>query len=199
MGMKDNFSHPRGWLGRMMLSGMNMGHSPMAKWAFTQFEVPRKGDIVDIGCGGGANLKRLLAACPEGRVFGVDISEESVKKSIAVNRKEIGRRCKVMQGSVEQLPFESGSLDMATAFETVYFWPDLGECFKEVRRVLRPGGRFVVTNDPGDPNKHWEDTIPGMKVYTAEQIVSYMKKAGFSRTRVSRHKNMFCVIGQVGS
>ena len=144
MSIKDNFSNPKGFIGRLMLSGMNMGHSPMAKWGFSQFDIPDKANIVDIGCGGGYNLKRLLAACPEGKVFGVDISEESVKKSIAVNKKEVGRRCKVIQESAEKLPFKDQVLDLATAFETVYFWPDPQENFKEVRRVLKEGGRFFV-------------------------------------------------------
>ena len=53
MAIKDNFGNPKGVIGKLMLTGMNWGHSPMAKWAFTQFDVPAEGNIVDIGCGGG--------------------------------------------------------------------------------------------------------------------------------------------------
>ena len=60
MAFRDNFGNPQGFIGRLMLSGMNMGHSPMAKWAFTQFDVPDDGKLVDIGCGGGFNIRRLL-------------------------------------------------------------------------------------------------------------------------------------------
>ena len=195
MPITDNFGNPKGLVGSLMLSGMNLGHSPMAKWGFAQFEVPATAIAVDIGCGGGYNIKRLLKRCPEGHVFGVDISEESVRKSIAVNKKDVGVRCDIVQGSVEALPFNDHVLDLATAFETVYFWPDLAENFKEVRRVLMNGGHFVVVNDPGDPNKHWEDKIPGMKSYTAEQIAATMEAAGFSDIRISKEKNMFCVNG----
>ena len=196
MSIKDNFRNPKGLTGRLMLSGMNMGHTPMAKWAFTQFDVPKGAHVADIGCGGGYNVKRFLKACPDGIVFGVDISEESVRKSIIVNKSEIGKRCRIMQGSADKLPFRDGMLDLATAFETVYFWPDLARCFAEVKRVLKTGGHFIVINDPGDPDKHWEDTIPGMKAYTAEQISDYLKTAGFTDIRISRNKNMFCVSGQ---
>ena len=197
MAIKDNFSNPKGLIGKIMLTTMNWGHSPMAKWGFSQFDVAKNADAVDIGCGGGYNVKRLLKACPEGHVFGVDISEESIKKSISVNKKEIGKRCRITQGSVEKLPFKDNMMDLATAFETVYFWPDLTENFKEVKRILKEGGQFAVINDPGDSDKHWEDMIPGMKAYTAEQIAGYMENAGFSDIRISRNKNMFCVIGQV--
>ena len=107
MSIKDNFSNPKGLAGRLMLSGMNMGHTPMAKWGFTQLEIPKNAYIVDIGCGGGYNVKRFLEACPDGFVFGVDISEESVRKSILVNKKEIGKRCKILQGNVKKLPFKT--------------------------------------------------------------------------------------------
>ena len=80
-------------------------------------------------------------------------------------------------------------------FETVYFWPDPGDNFKEVKRVLKDGGHFAVINDPGDPDKHWEDMIPGMKAYTAQQIARFMENAGFTDIRISRSKNMFCVNG----
>ena len=196
MGMTDNFGHPKGILGRLMLSGMNLGHTPMAKWGFSQLEIPEGARIVDIGCGGGANIRRFLKACPAGRVYGVDISEESVRKSRKVNKKALGTRCRIVQGSVEKLPFRSGVLDLATAFETIYFWPDPVENFKEIRRVLKPGGRFAVICDAGDPDSHWEDMIPGMKVYSPEQIEEYMKGAGFTDIRTSRKLNMFCVNGK---
>ena len=196
MSIKDNFRNPKGITGRLMLSGMNMGHTPMAKWAFSQFDVPKNARVVDIGCGGGYNVKRFLEACPDGIVFGVDISEESVRKSTIVNKKEIGKRCRIMQGNVAKLPFKADTLDIATAFETVYFWPDPAEDFKEVKRILKQGGHFIVINDPGDPDKHWEDTIPGMRAYSAEQICAFMERAGFSDIRVNRNKNMFCVNGE---
>ena len=196
MSVKDNFQNPKGLIGRLMLTGMNLGHSPMAKWGFSQFDVAPDADVVDIGCGGGYNIKRFLKACPEGRVFGVDISEESVKKSTAVNRKEVGRRCRIVRAGADDLPFRAQTFDLATAFETVYFWPDPAENFKEVRRVLWEGGRFAVINDAGDPNAHWEEKIPGMRVYTAEQIAAFMEGAGFSDIRVSRKKYMFCVNGR---
>ncbi|MCR5335021.1 MAG: class I SAM-dependent methyltransferase [Synergistes sp.] len=197
MSITTNFSHPKGLLGRLMLTTMNMGHTPMAKWGFTQFDVPETGVIADLGCGGGMNVRRLLAMSPGARVYGFDISAESVAKTEKLNKKDLGKRCKVLQGSVEKLPFKAGTLDLATAFETVYFWPDLERSFAEVRRVIREGGRFVVVNDPGDPSQKWDEKIPGMTSYTAKQIKDYMEKAGFTDITISKDKNTYCVIGYV--
>ena len=44
------------------------------------------------------------------------------------------------QGSVERIIFAKDWFDAVTAFETVYFWSDLPQCLREVRRVLKPGG-----------------------------------------------------------
>lgn len=54
---------------------------------------------------------------------------------------------------------------MATAFETVYFWPDPAENVREVRRILKEGGQFAVINNYGDPNIDWEKKVPCMKRY----------------------------------
>ena len=197
MAIKDNFGNPQGLLGRFMLSGMNMGHTPMAKWGFSQFEVPQGAEIADIGCGGGYNIRRLLERSETGHVYGVDISEVSVEKSRKTNKKDLGTRCQVYQGSAEKLPFSDGSLDLVTAFETVYFWNNIADCFREIRRVLKPGGQFAVINDPGDPEKHWEDMIPGMTAYSREDIAGLMKEAGFTETKTSAQKYMYCVVGTV--
>lgn len=49
------------------------------------------------------------------------------------------------------LPFEEASFDLVSAFETVYFWPDLNRGFREVFRVLAPGGRFLVVCEGSGP------------------------------------------------
>ena len=64
---------------------MNVGHRPMAKWGLKYLNVRTSDQILDIGCGGGRNIKRLLRKTPSGRVFGVDYSALSVKKSRRLN------------------------------------------------------------------------------------------------------------------
>ena len=119
MAFKDNFGNPQGFIGSLMLSGMNMGHSPLSKWAFTQFEVPDDGKLVDIGCGGGFNIRRLLERSRDGFVYGIDISSTSVEKSKKTNKRDIGKRCEVLLGSADNLPLKGNSIQVAPAFEPV--------------------------------------------------------------------------------
>lgn len=164
-----------------------------------EFDVPDDGMLVDIGCGGGFNIRRLLDRSKDGFVYGIDISSTSVEKSKKTNKKDIGKRCEVLLGSAENLPLKDNSIKLATAFETVYFWKDLEKCFAEVKRTIRPGGKFVVVNDPGDPEKHWEKMIPGMKSYTPDEIKQIMEAVGFMDVKVTKNKFMFCVSGKKGN
>lgn len=195
MAISEHFGNPKGAAGRLMLSAMNIGHAPMARWGLARLTVPQDGAIADIGCGGGANVKRLLGRSARARVYGVDISEASVEKSRRANRKHLGSRCEIFLGSAESLPFSDGSLDLVTAFETVYFWKNIAVCFCEIRRVLKPGGAFAVINDPGCPDRHWERVIAGMRAYTSAEIAGAMKAAGFSDIKIASRKSICCVTG----
>ena len=194
MAFTDNFGNPKGLLGRLMLVSMDKEHLPMAEWGFTQFTIPEKADIIDIGCGGGYNIKRMLERCKQGKMTGFDISAESVKKARKVNKDE--KRVEIIQGSVEKTPFRDNQFDLATAFETVFFWPDTAENMKEVYRIVKPGGQFAVINNFGDPGIDWEKKIPCMTRYTAEEIADFMRTAGFTDVKVSRKENLFCVVGK---
>ncbi len=196
MSFTDNFGNPQGFLGRLMLVAMEREHLPMAKWAFTLFDVPQEGKIADLGCGGGYNIKRLLQKSAAAKVYGVDISEESVKKAKKVNKAAIKSRCQIFKGSAEALPFADGELDLTTAFETVFFWKNIEACFKEVFRALKSGGRFVVINNYGDPNIDWEKKVPCMKRRTAEEIKELLLATGFSSATLAQNGNLFGVVAK---
>ena len=86
-----------------------------------------------------------LGATKDGIVKGIDYSPVSVEKSKKVNEAAIAEgRCTVLQGSVADMIFAGDWFDAVTAFETVYFWPDLPQCFREVYRVLKPDGKLLI-------------------------------------------------------
>ena len=94
----------------------------MAEWGLRHIQIADNSAVLDIECGGGANIKKMLTICPHGRVSGIDYSSVSVEKSRKVNRKAISDgRCKIIEGRALALPFSENSFDAVTAFETVYF------------------------------------------------------------------------------
>lgn len=187
MSFFENTRRPEGFGGKLMVSMMNLGHAALAEWGLQHLAVPEGAAVLDCGCGGGANIKKLLEKAAQGSVKGIDYSEVSVEKSRSLNASAISAgRCEIMQANVAQLPFEDSSFDLVTAFETVYFWPELPACFREVGRVLRPGGTFFICNECDEDNK-WTDIVSGMKIYTADELTQVLTKAGF--TDIVMHKN----------
>ncbi len=182
---------PEGFLGKMMLSSMNSGHAKMADWGFSHLPdiVPAK--AADLGCGGGRNAGELLKKYPDAHVTAVDYSELSVEKARNYNREMIARgRCEILQGDVSDLKLPAEAFDLATAFETIYFWPGLETCFAQVAKILKPGGYFMICNesDGTDPTSlKFEKIIAGMKNYTAEEIEAALKAAGFSEVTWDHH------------
>jgi len=185
---------PEGKLGSMMIKGMNIGHATMADWAISFLDKGLEpNNLVDFGCGGGRNLSALLRRFPNAHGTGVDYSELSVQKAREFNKMSIeSGRCQILQGDVSDLKLEKGCYDLATAFETIYFWPGLERCFSQVAGTLKSGSTFMVVNesDGNDgPSKKYERIIEGMKIYTPEQISEALEKAGFTDIRVEHHSS----------
>lgn len=165
-----------------MVSMMNNGHRTMAEWGISNLDIGPEMDILDIGCGGGANIQRLLKLT-KGKVFGVDYSDVSVEKTCSVNSNEIkGGRCQVVKGDVRDLPFEKNQFNLVTAFETIYFWQDLEKAFSQVYKVLAPKGKFFICNEiirRDSKALKWEGKIEGMRVYEEVEVEEALKRAGF--------------------
>ncbi len=182
---------PEGFLGKMMLSGMNSGHAKMADWGFTHLPAITPTKAVDLGCGGGRNAGELLKKYPKAHVTAIDYSDMSVAKAKEYNRDMIDAgRCTVQQGDVSDLKLPAGAFDLATAFETVYFWPGLEKCFAQVAKVLKPGGYFMICNESDGTDAtgvKYEKIIEGMKSHTVEEIEAALKAAGFSEVKSDHH------------
>ena len=183
---------PEGFLGKLMLSGMNSGHAKLADWGMGHLPPLSPARAADLGCGGGRNIAALLDRYPSALVTGVDYSPLSVEKARQYNQDAVDAgRCTVTEASVLSLPMEENCFDLATAFETIYFWPGLEACFSEVRRILRPGGAFLIVNESDGTDTaslKFAKIIDGMHTYTVEQIRDALEGAGFGNIRTARHE-----------
>lgn len=192
--MFTNCACPKGFLGRCMLRFMNFGHAPLTNWGLDHVDFSDGMVMLDIGCGGGATLKRLLKRSPEGMVYGIDISEESVVKAKNVNKQLLNKQVFVRQGSADSLPWKGQKFDVVTAVETVYFWPNLPQCFQEVKRVLKPGGQFAIMLEVIEGDSIWTNVVEGMTVYSPEMLKDMLEQAGFGDVKVFRKKPSYATI-----
>lgn len=182
MGFFDNMRKPQGKLGNIQLKSMNKEHTPVSLWGLKHLNINPEDIVLDVGCGGGININRMAKDAK--KVYGIDYSIESVKLSREVNEKLIDNgQVEIHEGNVKDLPFEDDTFDIVTAFETVYFWLDIEKCFGEVKRVLKPGGTFLIGMESnGSDNfimKFWKHFID-MELYTDEEITSFLQNNDFS-------------------
>lgn len=189
-----NCANPQGRMGRAMLRFMNFGHAPLTNWGLDLIDIHDGWTMLDIGCGGGATLKRLLKRSNNAQVYGIDISQESVAKARKVNAKVLDKQVFVSQGSAEKLPYGDQMFDLVTAVETVYFWPNLPHCLQEVGRVLKPGGKFAIMVEVIEGDSVWTKVVDGMTAYSPEQLKKLLDDAGFVDTEIHRKKPSYAAI-----
>ncbi len=188
--------------GRNFLETMNTGHhAELSEWGMPHIEFESDFCCLDAGCGGGANVRRMLDYCPDGKVYGLDYSQASVDYASEVNRDAIeADKCEIVKGDVLELPFDDCTFDVVTAYETIYFWPDIKKAFAKIFRVCKSGGSFFVCNeaDGSAPKSDLWDGVGGhMKIYTSKEIASLMQDVGFSVVSVDccPERNWISVLG----
>lgn len=197
-----NAGKPEGMLGQIMVSGMNACHARLSDWGccFLGEEIPDQ--VLDIGCGGGANVKRFLNRYAQAHVTGVDYSAVSVESARKRNRAAIrAGRCEIIQADVSRLTLPENAYDLVTAFEIVYFWRSIQQSFENVFRALKPGGRFLIVNESTGTDSaavKYAKIIDGMNLYTPERLRELLEAAGFADVKVHKAKSKpwIAVIGR---
>jgi ubiquinone/menaquinone biosynthesis C-methylase UbiE len=195
---------PSGPLGKRVVRAMNLAHATMTDWALQQVEVPKNASVLDVGCGGGRTVARLAALAPEGKAFGLDYSATSVAVSRNTNAGEIEKgHVQIEQGSVAALPFPDRTFDVVTAVETHYYWPDLPANIREVLRVLKPGGTFVLVAETyrGGPLRLiYGIVMPLLRAafLSDAEHRDLLAQAGFAEIATTHlpGKNWICAIGR---
>lgn len=183
---------PTGWLGRIVLWRMNVSHSKVTDWGLSHISIGAADTILDVGCGGGHTLSKLVSRITQGKVYGVDYSEESVAASKKANARWIEQnRIDVRLGSVSQLPFPDNMFDLVTAVETHFWWPDLPGDLRQIFRVLKPGGQLLIIAEiyrgANSTIARYIEKHPSkiqFKLLTADEHRDLLANAGFSNVEI---------------
>lgn len=183
--------------GRWQLRAMNNRYSMLGVWGLSHVNFARKRLVLDVGCGGGKNLERILKQSKQINAVGVDISPASIQVTKKKNSRAVkDGRLQVVQGQAESLPFASNLFDLVTAFETVYFW-DMEKGLAEVYRTLKKGGQLLIVNESQSSKgiEEYEDEV-GFTVYTKDELCKIVKKAGFKNIRsdVGENGGWFAIV-----
>ena len=106
------------------------------------------GEVLELGCGPGyLGLEWLKQARPSGRLVGLDISPAMLRRA-STNAQGYGvsERCAYEGGTVLALPFEDDRFDHAISAASLHEWADPATALSEMHRVLKPGGRYVISD-----------------------------------------------------
>jgi len=165
---------------------MNSSHSKLTDWGLSHIPIESHYTILDVGCGGGRTISKLAAIATQGKVYGVDYSEESVAATMKTNTQWINRgRAEVHPGSVSELSFPDNTFDLVTAVETHFWWPNLPGDMRETFRVLKPGGRLILI----------AEIYKGANTPAAKLAEKYASRTGLTLLSVDEHRALFTNAG----
>jgi ubiquinone/menaquinone biosynthesis C-methylase UbiE len=200
----DHWRKPTGWLGRAAVWAMNISHSGLTEWGLEHVAIEKHWTILDVGCGGGMAVQKLAAIATEGKVFGIDFSEESVTVSQRTNKQliEMGR-VEIRNSSVSCLPFSDDMFDFVTAVDSHYYWPDLTADLREVSRVLKPSGELMLIGEEpkggvfGDLYQEWAEQFK-ITYHSVRELGELLLLAGYSSVQTFEEgdRGWICAVGR---
>lgn len=175
----EQAKNPKGWVGARMLGIMNYAHHGMNMWALEKLAIKDAATMLDIGCGGGKTLQLLSKMNSLGKIYGIDSSAQAISNSANSNKKDVNSgKVQLRQAEVTNIPFPDHYFELITAFQTHYFWEDLGRSMQEVYRVTKPGGTFCIIAELYKINYH-------MKSHKSkEELEQLLRETGFPTVKV---------------
>ena len=148
--------------------------------------------VLDLGSGGGIDV--LLSARrvgPTGKAYGLDMTDEMLELARR-NQREAGvTNVEFLKGTIEDVPLADASVDVIISNCVINLSADKAAVFREAGRVLRPGGRFAVTDVVADPAMdqetrrdlaEWTGCIAG--ALTEDEFRSELEAAGFEAVEI---------------
>lgn len=147
--------------------------------------------ILDIGCGTGVLLERLHHRDPGLALTGID----PVAEMLEIARHRLPPSVDLRESSAEALPFSEASFDAVVSTSALHYFGDPPRALGEMRRVLRPGGRLVITDWCGDylgirAVGMWARAIGGsrVRIFSAQSLRAALEASTFNDVTVERYK-----------
>jgi SAM-dependent methyltransferase len=141
---------------------MERGHGPVGRQAIELMRVPAAARVLDVGCGSGWATRLLAERAAEGRVTGIDISDEMILLARASSL--LFPNADFQVASAEQLPFADGEFTHAFSMESLYYYTNIPAALREIHRSLQAGGSFVIVIDLYRENRASHQWVEQLKV-----------------------------------
>lgn len=189
---RTQFLFPRGFTGNIVLLFMNMGHRSVYANTARILELRPEDDFLEVACGNGYFIRKYASHVHS--IAALDLSELSVKLATRKNKDRVAAgTAEFVQGDASQLPWEDNRFSVTTAMASFPMLPKPLETLKEIYRVLRPGGRAVVSIEwnAEDGKDHSRDTKKyGYRIWTEDDVRNMFKGVGFADVSIKYAKGM---------
>lgn len=180
---------PLGWLAARL---MRIGNAKMNELALEILSAQAGDRVLEIGFGPGDTLERIAEAVgANGLAAGLDPSEMMVRQATRRLARYISEgRVELTQGRSSQMPYPDASFDRVLTVNTIYFWEHPQTDLAEVRRVTKPGGRFVlVLRALGSDDALTVHGTPAPM--SLSDVTGWMRAAGFQQITDQRREAPF--------
>jgi arsenite methyltransferase len=148
--------------------------------------------VLDLGSGGGTDV--LLSARqvgPTGKAYGLDMTDEMLDLAQHNQREAEVENAEFLKGTIEEIPLPDASVDVIISNCVINLSGDKPRVLREAARVLRPGGRFAITDIVADPDmdeatrrdmRQWTGCIAG--ALTADEFERELLASGFGEVEI---------------
>ena len=167
---------------------MEQEHLPITLPVLEKMRLGPVDNVLDVGCGAGWLSRRLAKLVPQGRVVGMDVSDEMIRHA---RRASLDfENLMFVTGEVEEIPWEPNFFAHAISVESSYYWPDPSAGIREIFRVLKPGGsaRILINYYRDNPHCHQWGNLLAVKTHllSAEDWSEFFRAAGFGKVQHER-------------
>lgn len=175
----SQFAHPEGWVGRLVGMILALKNRARNAWTISMLDIQPNDQVLEIGFGPGQAIQEVAKLTTNGFVAGIDLSDVMVAQASKRNVTAIrSGRVRLQQGAEAPLPFEDNKFNKVFAVNSMQFWSNPIGGLEEVRRVLKPGGRVVITIQP-----MWAKTEEEVQS-VSEKLIFQLKQTGFKKVRL---------------
>ncbi len=156
-------------------------------------------NILEIGMGNGFFVNKILQNHSGIKYTGVDFSDVMIVEAERTNVAWIKNgQAKFALANVASLPFEDASFNKIFTINTIYFWDDAIKILAEIKRVLLPKGKLIITLRPKHLMKNYPFTKYGFNFFAKEDVEQLLTKNGFSIVQaIEKHEPEFELNGEM--
>ncbi|EFR93618.1 class I SAM-dependent methyltransferase [Listeria innocua] len=172
--LSEQAANPRGIIGEITTKIWSSYFEDLSKWTISNTELSNVNHVLDIGYGGGSNVKNLAELNKNWTIYGVDISEESYKTATNLNKKAINNgKVELSVQDVASMNYQAGIFDVVYAIQTHMYWDNPKKGFEEIYRVMSQEGVLIVSSEKDKIDYHMDE------YKTTATLTLLLKEIGF--------------------